>query len=617
MTVEELKEIVRKFLIGKKYLVVVDDVWTSDVWKVLKASLPDTKNGSRIVITTRIMEVALQVDPVSPPHELKPLSDEDSWDLFTKKVIIAHDNTPSSEKCSFPMQLEKLGRKIVEKCEGLPLAIVLLGDYEISAWRLIKMWIAEGFIVQRGYEIVEDIAEEYLEELAGRCMVQITHRRPSKYIKKFRIHDLLRDLLISKTKEAGFLQIESNTITSEPFTQSLTRVRRVVLNNQLGNIYVDPSYRHIRSFFHFGVMKQKIFETLFQNSDAFGMLRLLDLSYLSYFFLDKGLRPNLPKSLGKLVHLRYLRLSNVDGSNLPTIVRNLRNPQILDLRYASGMYVKADLLSNLHHLRHLRLCGLAFNPPSGEGFTSRNLQTLYQLEKLPDPCDFPHNFSSFILGESTIRGDIISTLGKLPNLVFLGLHNCSLHAKEMIFSHGGFTKLRDLQLRDMEDLEEMNVEDGSFKRLRDLFINECTNLKMLPNSLRYVTTLEKLYLQDMPKEFNGRVEKGEEDWEKVAHTFPFSSDVGDKVEDDSSSSWRGSCRSRRLSRRKVECLRASPTEWAFVSHIVCVGGGFGGLDAREGKSKRYNYCHCVEFLDGGWRRVKKGNDEQGKGLLEL
>ncbi|KAF6161088.1 hypothetical protein GIB67_007729 [Kingdonia uniflora] len=290
MTVEELKEKLREFLIGKKFLVVMDDVWTSDVWKVLKASFPDTKNGSRIVITTRIMEVAQQVDPVSPPHELKPLSNDDSWDLFTKKVIIAHDSTPSSEKCSFPIQLEEVGRKIVKKCGGLPLAIVLLGglligklkdckawsillkrtywqlsqdltpctqilalrykdlpsylkpcflylgiypeDYEINTRRLIKMWIAEGFIVQRGNEIVEDIGEEYLEELAG---------------------------------------------------------------------------------------------------------RVLDLSYLSYFVLDEGLHPIVPKSLGKLVHLRYLWLSNVDVSNLKTIIRNLRN---LDVRFRASTALK-------------------------------------------------------------------------------------------------------------------------------------------------------------------------------------------------------------------------------------------------------------------------------------
>ncbi|KAF6161062.1 hypothetical protein GIB67_007703 [Kingdonia uniflora] len=534
--------IVSSFMIDYLYAMRItekDKLRRGDVFRTFHLLRPDIKNGSRIVITTRIVEVALQVDPGSPPHELKSLTDDDSWDLFTKKVIIAHDNTPSSEKCSFPMQLEELGRKIVKTCGGLSLAIVLLGglligkfedyktwsilleiiywqlsqdltpctkilalsyndlpsylkpcflylgiypeDYEIFAQRLIRMWIAEGFIVQRN-EIVEDIGEEYLEELAG-------------------------------------------------------------------------------------------------------------------------LRPILPKSLGKLVHLRYLRLRNLDVSNLPTIIRNLRNLQILDLRYVSATinrHIKADSLSNLHQLRYLR--GVAFNPPNDEGSTSRNLQTLnvlklkqwsrvkdgwdkctnlkklglvgdlhlheedisiwisnldkleclslekwpskpeedrlknpierfsifsknlYKLclggvyiEKLPEPCDFPHNFSSFTLVRSTIRGDIISTFGKLPTLVDLCMYDCSLHSKEMIFSHGGFPKLQVLGLWSFEDLEEMHVEERSLRSLKVLFINECRNLKMLPDGLRHVTTLQRLALKNMPKEFNGRVDKGGEDWEKVAH----------------------------------------------------------------------------------------------------
>ncbi|KAF6161133.1 hypothetical protein GIB67_007774 [Kingdonia uniflora] len=573
MTVEELKEIVREFLNGKKYLVVMDDVWTSDVWKVLKASLPDTKNGSRIVITTRIMEVTLHVDP-----------------------------------------LEELGRKIVKTCGGLPLAIVLQGgllvDYEINARRLIRMWIAEGFIVQRGNEIVEDIAEEYLEELGGRCMVQITQRKPTKYIKKFRIHDLLRDLSISKAKEVGFLQIQSITTTSEPFTHTLTRVHRVVLNNKLGNIYVDPSYRHIRSFFHFEVMHPKKIYTLFRNSEAFEMLRVLDLSYLSFFKPDKSLCPILPKSLGKLVHLSRVK----DGWDKCTNLKQLGLDGDLHLHEEDI----SNWIRNLDKLECLSLANqteddpeecfdpeedMLKNPIERFSIFSKNHTNLYKLllggvyiENLPEPCDFPHNFSSFSLYESTVRGDIISTLGKLPNLTDLYILDCSLHTKEMVFSHGDFPKLQDLRLRGLEDLEEVKVEQGSLRSLRDLVIFECTNPKMLPDGLGHVTTLEGLNLQDMPKEFNGRVEKGGEDWEKVAHvptiiicfmgldlevcfyyvvfligieinvpnfntTYILFNNldswitvilyVGNEVEDDSCASRRGSCRSGRLSRREV------------------------------------------------------------------
>ncbi|KAF6161101.1 hypothetical protein GIB67_007742 [Kingdonia uniflora] len=55
----------------------------------------------------------------------------------------------------------------------------------------------------------------------------------------------------------------------------------------------------------------------------------------------------------------------------------------------------------------------------------------------------------------------------------------------------------------------MKMEEGSLRSLRDLFMLECQNLKMLPDGLQYITTLGKLFLKNMPKEFNGRVEKAE------------------------------------------------------------------------------------------------------------
>ncbi|KAF6160996.1 hypothetical protein GIB67_007637 [Kingdonia uniflora] len=391
MSEVELKKKVHEFLKGKRYLLVMIDVWTSDVWESLKVALPDMSNGSRIIITTRNKEITVQVDPVSLPHELKPLSDDDSWNLFTTKVLIAQECTLSTGKYSFPKKLEELGKKIVKKCGGLPLAIVLLGSLligkldDFKAWskihwqldhdktpctqilalsysdlpsylkpcflylriypenskifarRLIRMWIAEGFIVPRGNKIDEDIAEEYLEELAERCMVQITQRQPTKDIMHCRIHDLLRDLSISKAKEVGFLYKQSNTTSSRPFTATTTRMPRVVFHPTMDDFFVDPSYRHICSAFYFGILDQKILEVFFRNSAAFGMLRVLNLS-CNQFLGDKSLYPVLPKAL---LHL-----------------------------------LKLDALSNLHQLRHLHVDGYHFHPPNDLSSSSSNLQSL-------------------------------------------------------------------------------------------------------------------------------------------------------------------------------------------------------------------------------------------------
>ena len=164
---------------------------------------------------------------------------------------------------SLPAWTEELGKEIVKKCRGLPLAIVVLGgllsrreatfeewlkvlqsahwqllqdpaqcidilalsyhdlpyylkpcflyfglfpeDFESSARRLILLWVAEGFVQPRGQEPLEDVAEDYLVELVGRSMVQIAAKKLNGRTKTIRIHDLLRELSIKKGKEDRFL----------------------------------------------------------------------------------------------------------------------------------------------------------------------------------------------------------------------------------------------------------------------------------------------------------------------------------------------------------------------------------------------------------------------------
>ncbi|XXG84878.1 hypothetical protein AAC387_Pa11g0090 [Persea americana] len=155
------------------------------------------------MLTTRNRDVAVHADPSSPPLEIRLLKDDEAWELFLRKTFPGK-NAP----IVYPEELEETGRKILTKCHGLPLAIVLLGgllsrreailsawsivledvtkrlaesshsdalmeilalsyydlpsdlkpcflylglfpeDYEISSKRLIRMWIAEGFIQQ-------------------------------------------------------------------------------------------------------------------------------------------------------------------------------------------------------------------------------------------------------------------------------------------------------------------------------------------------------------------------------------------------------------------------------------------------------------------------------------
>ncbi|MCE3051749.1 hypothetical protein HAX54_050702, partial [Datura stramonium] len=87
MTETDLESYLRDLLTERKYLVVVDDVWQREAWESLKRAFPDSKNGSRIIITTRKEDVAERADNKGFVHRLRFLSQEESWDLFCRKLL--------------------------------------------------------------------------------------------------------------------------------------------------------------------------------------------------------------------------------------------------------------------------------------------------------------------------------------------------------------------------------------------------------------------------------------------------------------------------------------------------------------------------------------------------
>ncbi|KAK9928279.1 hypothetical protein M0R45_025423 [Rubus argutus] len=116
---DTMVEMLHKFLKGRTYLVVLDDIWKKEVWDGLKAAFPSGEMGSKVMLTTRNREVALYADSMSTPYEPRMLTDVESLELFLKKALPGVDH--------FPFNLDKLEREMVVKCGGLPLAVVVLG----------------------------------------------------------------------------------------------------------------------------------------------------------------------------------------------------------------------------------------------------------------------------------------------------------------------------------------------------------------------------------------------------------------------------------------------------------------------------------------------------------
>ncbi|KAF2534947.1 hypothetical protein F2Q68_00019095 [Brassica cretica] len=140
---EELEAYLHDLLDGRRYLVVVDDIWKQDAWESLKRALPCNLGGSRVIITTRIKAVAEGVDGRVYVHKLRFLTFEESWKLFDQKAFMNFQWVVDED-------LHRIGKVMVQKCDGLPLAIVVLAGllskkrpnewHEVcaSVWRFLK-----------------------------------------------------------------------------------------------------------------------------------------------------------------------------------------------------------------------------------------------------------------------------------------------------------------------------------------------------------------------------------------------------------------------------------------------------------------------------------------------
>ncbi|KAL0417075.1 UNVERIFIED_CONTAM: putative disease resistance protein [Sesamum latifolium] len=130
-TLAELGQRLYKNLFGRKYLIVMDDVWSIDVWGDLKRFFPDNRNGSRILVTTRLFNVVVSLGSQSP-YIMEFLDESKSWDLFCEKAF-------SRQGCPFP-ELEKIGKYITKCCRGLPLAIVVIGGLLANSMMTREDW---------------------------------------------------------------------------------------------------------------------------------------------------------------------------------------------------------------------------------------------------------------------------------------------------------------------------------------------------------------------------------------------------------------------------------------------------------------------------------------------
>ncbi|KAG2644625.1 hypothetical protein PVAP13_2KG375560 [Panicum virgatum] len=262
---------IEEHLREKRYLVIVDDVLSQEEWEnIWQVFQFRNDKDSRVIVTTRREDVARHCaaaghvpDGQELIYELKPLNDVEAKSLLCQKVY---------KKCDYtmPPDMENQANYILKKCWGLPLAISTIGgflsnrsktsiewrnlhehlgaelesnlhditkvilssydglpyhlksiflylsifpdNHEIRRTRLLRRWMAEGYIGKKRGMPVEDVAARFYNELINRSMIQGSKASRGAGVDRCQVHSMVREIILSKfTEENQLFLIEKHS----------------------------------------------------------------------------------------------------------------------------------------------------------------------------------------------------------------------------------------------------------------------------------------------------------------------------------------------------------------------------------------------------------------------
>nr|XP_023879468.1 putative disease resistance protein At1g50180 [Quercus suber] len=442
----------RRCLQNKRCVVVFDDLWNKDFWRTMKHVFPDDNKGSRIIVTTRNHDVASSCKEFSIVHiyKMQPLPPEKAMELFCKR---AFKYSIFEGRC--PPELEQLSVDIVARCKGLPLAIVVIGgllstkemvvsewknfhdnlslefennpdltsikkilsfsyhdlpyylkpcflylgmypeDYAVRCPTLIKKWIAEGFVNEDKCKTLEEIANKYLSELIHRSLVQVSMVKDGK-AKFLKIHDLIREVILSKATDLNFYQVlEKEDASFHGRSRRLSIMDEFLKTNGNSNVWDNHNHENSRnvlnSFQRYRYPLSIIFiDTKKFQGTAQDFGNILHKGIASGYFLrlqilDLGdarvYTTGLPNNIGELIHLMNLNLRGTLIKEIPPSFFNLPNLHTLDLMHTSIRIFHIPT-KKLQKLKHLYLDSRTKFVTQLSDNSLKNLQTLKtKLEK--------------------------------------------------------------------------------------------------------------------------------------------------------------------------------------------------------------------------------------------
>ncbi|KAJ1439981.1 P-loop containing nucleoside triphosphate hydrolase [Sesbania bispinosa] len=369
-------------LTGKKFFIVLDDIWNGDYngWNSLKKPFQYGIKGSKILVTTRSRKVASIVQ-TCPPYHLDELSDTDCWSVFADHACFPRSNGDPT--------LEKIGRDIVKKCKGLPLAVQTLGGL-LRAKRDIKDWNA--VLTSEIWELSANdskiipalrISYYHLPPHLKRCFVYCSlFPKDYKFDKDELILLWMAEDLLEQPKQGKTLE----EVGSECFDDLASRLIFKQFETD------DVQYFVMHDLMH--DLAISLGGDFYFRSEKLGKEKYLRvLSFCHFWELDV-----LPALIGELIQLRYLDLSKTGIKSLPESLVNLYNLQTLKLYRCEKLTMLPSGMQNLVNFRHLDIRGTALEEmPQG-------MSQLKQLQYL----------SFFVVDKHEENG--MKELGELSNL---------------------------------------------------------------------------------------------------------------------------------------------------------------------------------------------------------
>uniref|UniRef100_A0A0E0LKN5 AAA+ ATPase domain-containing protein n=1 Tax=Oryza punctata TaxID=4537 RepID=A0A0E0LKN5_ORYPU len=489
--IAEQQALLLSYLRDKKFLLVIDDVWGENVWDGrLEIQAQHGAPGSRVLVTTRDERVARRMGAIHL-HRVKMLNEDDGWWLLRTRAFL--DESAGN--------MQDMGRRIVQKCNGLPMAIRRIGchlrdvDPKEDEWGRVyssdfcgisarirstinmsylelpyylkrcflycalypegsvierqcitRQWIAEGFIVtqtnstQRRSATVEEEAERCYDELLGRGLL----------LPENEACDVVGSKMPHLFRSFALLQSQDENFTGNP--QDIGDVfkpcRLSVTNGGVESIRNGlKKLRNLRTLLLSGsTLNDRALSDIFLK---FTHLRVLDLGNTQIDCVTV--------SLGRMAHLRYLSFANTQIREIPGTIENLRMLHFLILRNCIRLNALPESVGRLKNLRSLDMSGAGLNIVSFKFSQMRELNCLQGFLVSPSGAQRKNGWPF----------QELSSLSKLTSLQMLRIE------RELNAEGAKQSALREKRhLKELElccSIDEQTTQMGRAENIKDVF----------------------------------------------------------------------------------------------------------------------------------------------------